>query len=155
MTDEMKIELAKEFAKGVTKINQFILEYSGTTIIKDSEEDKSEKRDYKKFSKEDLANIILDMQIHFWGNSSYAVLFCILRDFYGYPDNRTQYEKDMQALPYGRKPSFDCTTGVVSSTFSDNPFMKLPVDKCEQNGASERVTHLVEKAKIALDAHYI
>ena len=155
MTDEMKIELAKEFAKGVTKINQFILEYSGTTIIKGSEDDEPEMRNYKKFSKKALADIILEMQIHFWGNSSYAVLFCILRDFYGYPDNRTQYEKEMQALPYERKPSFECTTGVVSSTFSDNPFMKLPVESWERNGATSRVIHLVEKAKTALEAHYI
>lgn len=155
MTDEMKMALAKEFAAGVTKINQFILEYSGTTIINSSDKDDQEMKDYKRFSKEALADVILETQIYFWGNSSYAVLFCLLRDFYGYPDNRTQYEKEIQALPFERKPSFDCTAGVVSSTFSDNPFMKLPIDRWEQNGATNRVIQLVEKAKIALETHYI
>lgn len=154
MSEEAKLKIIQELAKNGVKIHQLILEYSGTTIIKNGEEGNQNCRDYQKLSKESLAEVIIQAQQYFWGNSSYAVLFCLLRDFYRYPDNRTKYEKDMQGLPYIRKPEYVCTLGVVSSTFSDNPYMKLHIDKWEQNGAGERVLQLVEKLKIALDERY-
>ena len=147
MTDEMKIELAKEFAKGVTKINQFILEYSGTTIIKDSKEDESEKRDYKKFSKEDLADIVLDMQIHFWGNSSYAVVFCICRDDYKECLTRSDFEEMIEQLPYRRKRSYSCPVGTIANAFSNNPIFNEPISEWDKFNPLARIMKLRDELR--------
>ena len=68
MTDEMKMALAKEFAAGVTKINQFILEYSGTTIINGSDKDENEMKDEKKTPSIDVMMKICKatMELGFW-----------------------------------------------------------------------------------------
>lgn len=153
MSTKEKIEIMKALTSDRNlNIKQFILEYSGTTIIKDSDHLDNSLGDYHNFSKGCLAKLVLDSQKFFWGNSSYAVLFCVFRDFYRYPDNRTMFEKDMLSLPYEIVPTYVCTLGVISSTFSDNPYMKLHIDKWEENGATKRVMILVDKLKMALEA---
>ena len=68
-----------------------------------------------------------------WAASSYAVLFCVCRDKYGIPDNMSQFERD-----------FQCPEGLLSNTFRNNPYMRLPIDKWKENGAKERVLRLAE-----------
>lgn len=70
---------------------------------------------------------------YFWKPSAMAVIFCVCRDRYGYADNMSQFERD-----------FQCTEGLLSNTFRNNPYMRLHVDKWKENGAKERVLRLVE-----------
>ena len=79
---------------------------------------------------------------HFWGDSSLAVIFCTCRDCYGYADCMSQFERD-----------FNCQEGLLSSTFRNNPYMRLHVDKWAQNGAKQRVLRLVEAYKNAVEQH--
>ena len=78
---------------------------------------------------------------YFWGDSSMAVIFCTCRDCYGYADNMSMFERD-----------FHCQEGLVSSTFRNNPYMRLHVDKWAQNGTKQRVLQLVEAYKKAVEA---
>ena len=75
----------------------------------------------------------------FWSDSSMAVIFCVCRDCFNYADNMSQFERD-----------FNCTDGLLSNTFRNNPYMRLPVEKWEQNGAKERVLRLVDEYKNAV-----
>lgn len=77
---------------------------------------------------------------YFWGDSSMAVIFCVCRDCYDYVDNMSQFERD-----------FICQPGLLSNTFRNNPYMRLPVSRWEQQGAKERVLRLVEAYKKAVD----
>ena len=77
---------------------------------------------------------------YFWGDSSLAVIFCTCRDCYGYTDNMSQFERD-----------FGCQEGLLSNTFKNNPYMRLPVDKWAQQGAKQRVLQLVEAYKNAVE----
>ena len=70
---------------------------------------------------------------YFWSDSSMAVVFCVCRDYFNYADNMSQFERD-----------FNCAEGLLSNTFRNNAYMRLPIDKWEQNGAKERVMKLVE-----------
>lgn len=73
---------------------------------------------------------------YFWSDCSLAILFCICRDCYHYPNNMSQFERD-----------FHCREGLVSNTFKNNHYMRLHIDKWAQNGAKERVLRLVEAYK--------
>ena len=68
---------------------------------------------------------------YFWKPSAMAVIFCVCRDRYCYADNMSQFERD-----------FQCQEGLLSSTFRNNPYMRLPVDKWKENGAKDRVLRL-------------
>lgn len=76
-----------------------------------------------------------------WAASSYAVLFCVCRDKYGIPDNMSQFERDFS----NTKTGYCCKEGVVSSTFRTNSYMKLHIDRWEQNGAKERTLILKDR----------
>ena len=46
---------------------------------------------------------------------------------------------------------FNCQEGLLSNTFRNNPFMRMPVSKWAQNGAKDRVLRLVEAYKNAVE----
>jgi hypothetical protein len=77
---------------------------------------------------------------YFWGDSSLTVIFCTCRDYYGYADNMSQFERD-----------FHCQEGLLSNTIRNNPYMRLPVDRWAQNGAKQRVLQLLEAYKNAVE----
>ena len=85
-----------------------------------------------------MSRAISEVQPFFWGISSYAVLFCVCRDCFDYPDNMSQFERELASLSYQESPKFLCSEGTISNTLKANPYMKLPVDKWEANGAKER-----------------
>lgn len=97
-----------------------------------------------------LARAILKVQHLFWANSSYAVLFCVLRDCFGNADNRSRFEREVALLPFDKRPTYSCTPGVVSSTMNDNPYMDKHVDTWQKNGARERVLKLANAFKEAV-----
>ena len=87
-----------------------------------------------------LAACVDNVREYFWSDSSLAVIFCTCRDCYGYADNMSQFERD-----------FHCQEGLLSSTFRNNPYMRLHVDKWAQQGAKQRVLRLVEAYKNAVE----
>ena len=77
----------------------------------------------------------------FWGDSSMAVIFGVCRDSFKYVDNMSQFERD-----------FGCSEGLISNTMRNNPYMRLAVDKWEQQGAKQRVLRLADEYKKAVSA---
>lgn len=75
----------------------------------------------------------------FWGDSSMAVVFCVCRDCYGYADNMSQFERE-----------FGCKAGVVSNTFGDNPYMRMPLANWKRGEVKQRVLQLVDAYKKAV-----
>ena len=80
-----------------------------------------------------LVASVESVRAYFWKDSAMAVIFCVCRDRYCYADNMSQFERD-----------FHCQEGLLSSTFRNNPYMRLHVDKWKENGAKERVLRLAE-----------
>ena len=87
-----------------------------------------------------LVACVESVREYFWSGSALTVIFCTCRDCYGYADNMSQFERD-----------FHCQEGLLSSTFRNNPYMRLHVDKWAQNGAKQRVLKLVEAYKNAVE----
>ena len=54
-------------------------------------------------SDERLARAIEECQKYFWGNSAYAVVFCVLRDCFGMLPNKTGFERRVEELPYEKR----------------------------------------------------
>lgn len=91
-----------------------------------------------------LLECVERVRSYFWGDSSMAVIFCVCRDCYGYPDNMSQFERE-----------FDCSEGLLSNTFRNNPYMRMPIDKWQTNGAKERVLRLVDVFKNAINGNIV
>ena len=109
----------------------------------------------QKFSEEmpgddQLARAIEQCQEFFWGNSSYAVLFCLLRDEYGMADNMSMFETKIEQLPYSRKRTWFCPKGTIANAFCNNPIYKQPLSKWKDR-ASSRIIILLEKLREQLE----
>ena len=86
-----------------------------------------------------LVACVAEVREYLWSDSSMAVIFCVCRDCYGYVNNMSQFERD-----------FRCSEGLLASTFQNNPFMRLNIERWEKNGVKARVQRLVEAYKNAV-----
>ena len=83
---------------------------------------------------------------YLWGNAAYAVAFCVCRDVYGWQNNATYFERQME------QEGISLPAGTINSTLSRNPFMRMPVDKWEKNGAMQRVLAMKEQFMEQMEA---
>lgn len=96
-------------------------------------------------SQELLAKAVLAVQGYYWANAAHAVVFCVCRDRYNYPDNMSQFETmlmDMDSLKFIKYP---CKEGTITTAFFNNPYLRIDIDKWEMNGAKRRALVLRDK----------
>jgi hypothetical protein len=89
-----------------------------------------------------LGQAVKAVQQLMWGKSAYAVLFCVLRDRFGYPDNMSQFERDIEKARQTVKLTYDCPKGTISDAFRNNPILKKPIETWEKSGTSARYISL-------------
>ena len=138
MSDDANRKFLEMLLKNGVQISNFIMDNHGTMNVH-AHEDSSKKENKQDIAPDVLSRAISEVQPFFWGISSYAVLFCVCRDCFNYPDNMSQFERELANLSYLVNPKYLCSEGTISNTLKANPYMKLPVDKWEANGAKERV----------------
>ena len=80
-----------------------------------------------------------------WGNAALTAVFCVCRDVYHLENNMSLFEKQMQ------KQGVSCPDATLSKTMSNNPYMKLHIDKWKDNGAKGRVLILVREFKKSME----
>lgn len=100
---------------------------------------------------ERLGYAVLEVQAGFWGQSSWAVVFCACRDLFGGTTNASQFERDVQTLEKTHHFNHKCPSGTVSRTISNNPYMIKHVDKWVGAKAPTRVISLVQALKAAME----
>lgn len=141
MTEEEKNQLLSKLVNGGnTKIGQIILDNHGTMNINNGE---------AKPMGDNLASTDIDSSMvsqalakcgdYIWGNSAYAVPFCVCRDVYGWEDNASLFERKLELEGVELPP------GTINTTINRNPYMKLPIFKWRDNGAKERVLKFKEE----------
>ena len=148
MSDELKLKLIEALSKGHLKVGQLIFEVKGNNYYY---EDRKKEKNKQDIDPGVLSRAISEVQPFFWGISSYAVVFCVCRDCFGYPDNMSQFERELASLSYQVGLKFLCSEGTISNTLKANPYMKLPVDKWEANGAKERALILRDEFMKAVE----
>ena len=141
MTEEEKIQLLSKLVNGGnTKIGQIILDNHGTMNINNGE---------AKPMGDNLASTDIDSSMvsqalakcgdYIWGNSAYAVPFCVCRDVYGWEDNASLFERKLELEGVELPP------GTINTAINRNPYMKLPIFKWKDKGAKERVLKFKEE----------
>lgn len=97
-----------------------------------------------------LRSAIEACQEYIWGSSAYAVMFGVVRDDFGYQDNMSMFERDVQAVGEKMKLRYSCPQGTLASAFSNNPFLKSRSERWESIGVMKRVLCLKAKFTEAL-----
>lgn len=68
-----------------------------------------------------LARAIESCMPWFWGNSAYAVVYCVCRDVLDIKLSKAGFEKMIEGLPYTRCRTYVCRPGTVANAFRNNP----------------------------------
>ena len=95
-------------------------------------------------NKEFLGKALQQVQTLFWGQSSYAVIYCVLRDYYKYGENLSLFEAEMNNLAISLKLDYLCPPNTVSSSFYNNSYLKMHVNKWENHQVKHRSVTLVK-----------
>ena len=74
-------------------------------------------------SKEVLGRAIKEVEKLMWGQSSYAVIFCVLRDKFGYGDIATSFENDIMTFSSRLGLQYACPPTTISSAIYNNPYL--------------------------------
>ncbi len=143
------MEGMSDFLKGATigQLNMFV--ESGAKMVY-QEITQARPAEQKKMTHEDLEKAVLAVQEYMWGSSAYAVLFCECRDNRGYPDNKSQFEREVNTIDQKYGLSWSCRNGTLSDAFCDNPYFNYNVDKWEEKGAKQRSLILLKKFQAEL-----
>ena len=89
-----------------------------------------------------LVQAIENCQQYFWGNSAYAVVFCVCRDDLNMKISQSAFEKKVEELPYKKKRDYKCSKGTIANAFSDNPIYKDNVNKWDGFNPASRIIKL-------------
>jgi hypothetical protein len=101
----------------------------------------------KEVSAERLARAIENCQQYFWGNSAYAVVFCICRDAYKMQPNKTAFEKMVEQLPYKGRRDYKCPLGTIANAFSDNLIFNENIHEWDQFNPLPRIVKLRDELR--------
>ena len=103
-------------------------------------------------NRELLGKTIKAVQSLFWGQSSYAVVFCALRDHYKYGENATLFEDDIDAISKIIKLDFPCPPNTIATSFYNNSYLKLPVSRWDARRVKARSFKLVQAVVNEVDS---
>ena len=101
----------------------------------------------KEFNNGQLARAIEKSQQYFWGNSAYAVVFCLCRDDYKMNLTQTAFEKMVENLPYAKKRDYTCPAGTIANAFSDNPIYRENINNWDDYNPLPRIIKLRDELK--------
>ena len=154
MAEEEKMKFLEKLIKNGVKIGNFIMDNHGTmNLTNQMEAENNEKTSVTEgpIGKEVMGRAIKAVQKMFWGQSSYAVIFCAMRDCYHHEDNATLFETEIDELSSDMDFDYPCPTNTISSCFYNNSYLKLSVDKWEENNVKQRSVLLLKSFKNAVE----
>ena len=96
----------------------------------------------KQIDDEILAKAIRAVLGYYWASAAHAVIFCVCRDKYNFPNNMSQFETKLMSINSLKGIAHPCKDGTIASALHNNPYMRLNIDKWEVNGAMQRVLTL-------------
>ena len=112
---------------------------AGKVVVADGQQ--SERHEY---GADTVKQALSKCGAYIWGNAAYTVAFCVCRDEYGWQDNASYFERQMEQL------GIPLPQGTINATISRNPYMKLKTDKWDKNGAMERVLKLRDEFRLQM-----
>lgn len=122
---------------------QIVIAQSGSKVV--YKEENSSKHEVPQITEEQMVYAIEECQSLFWGQSSWAVFFCVCRDYLDMTLSMTAFENYVRELPYTKNLLYGCPDGTIQRTLSNNKYMKLHINKWETNNGMKRAILLAEK----------
>lgn len=162
MTNEERLKMLELLGRSGLQVNQLIIENTGTVTYNDYGVGQTDLHAgsqtglhaggpvtgggvpavRREMQPEAMARAIEACQEYFWGNSSYAVVFCIWRDDYKMHLSQTDFETMAEQLPYQSRRDYRCTTGTIANAFSNNPIFSENISRWDDFSPLPRIIKL-------------
>ena len=140
MKEEEKLRILELIAKNGINAKQFIVENSGTINYTEAQPTE-QKQEEVPVSADIVFGALNRCKSFIWGNSAYAVAFCVCRDLFGWQDNASLFERQLQ------EQGIDLPVGTINTAISRNAYMRLNVSKWGASEAMERALKLRDEFK--------
>ncbi len=150
MTSAEKMQLLQGMFNGaqLTNVQVIGVVESGAKVV--YQEHAAREAEGDGLSREALAKAASAVQQYMWGASAYAVLFCELRDHWGYANNMAEFEREIESIADELHLDYRCKAGTLSDAFRNNPYLEKPVERWREIGAKGRALHLLEQFREVL-----
>ena len=94
-----------------------------------------------------LTQAIENCQAYFWGNSAYAVVFCICRDDLDMEPNKSSFETMVESLPYSKQRSYTCPENTIAAAFANNPIYYDNINNWDGKNPMARIIKLRDELR--------
>lgn len=101
-------------------------------------------------TREKIGRGIKAVQELFWGNSCYAIIYCVLRDYFAYDKKLKYFEDDINFLSKELHFDYLCPLNTLASAFSRNKYLKLSISKWPERGVKKRSILLANAFYLAI-----
>ena len=91
-----------------------------------------------------IGRIIEGVQSLFWGQSSYTIVFCTLRDVFACTISMRSFEGIVRQQAETRSFDYPCPPNTIASTIHNNGFMRYRTERWEHHRAKPRYLQLVQ-----------
>lgn len=102
----------------------------------------------KKLTKPQLEEALRECKHLFWANTSWAVVYAVCVEDYGFEKNKADFERYAQSLDI--QMDYECSNGTLQSAETSGKFYKHPTSEWREQHAPERVLRLLDALRLAL-----
>ena len=82
-----------------------------------------------------LVRAVEATQAFFWAQSSWAVVYCVCRDYMGIANNVSEFERRVERLDFTRSNVVVCKMGTIQKAITNNDYMRYPIQRWPEGRA--------------------
>lgn len=91
------------------------------------------------------------VQSFFWAQSSWAVVYCVCRDYMGLSASVSEFERRVAELPL-KRCVYECPPSTIRRALSNNDYMAYPITRWPDGRALKLARQLEEELRIGIDS---
>jgi hypothetical protein len=91
------------------------------------------------------------VQSFFWAQSSWAVVYCVCRDYMELSASVSEFERRVAELPL-KRCVYECPPSTIRRALSNNDYMAYPITRWPDGRALKLARQLEEELRIGIDS---
>jgi len=144
------LRVPEELSSAIQEWAKFTSGMEIVSIVEVSKEEVAFEHSGRDLDETRLTRAIENCMPWFWGNSAYAVVFCVCRDYLGMDISKAAFEKMVERLPYTKNRPYKCLPCTIANAFKNNPIFFEKVTEWHNFEPSLRIRKLLDELRKSL-----
>lgn len=144
------LRVPDELSSAIQEWAKFTSGMEIVSVVEVSKEEVAVEHSGRDLDETRLTRAIENCMPWFWGNSAYAVVYCVCRDLLSKKQTKADFEKMIEGLPYTRCRTYVCRPGTVSNAFRNNPVFDENIRDWDSFSVLPRIIRLRDELEKSL-----